>query len=65
MPENFAAVGQFYHDFSQTSDEEVRELLARASSAASAHEGPHEQSMRPFEHEVSPPQNPFAKRRPQ
>jgi predicted phosphoribosyltransferase len=65
MPENFAAVGQFYQDFSQTSDEEVRELLARASSAASAHEGPHEQSMRPFEHEVSPPQNPFAKRRPQ
>jgi putative phosphoribosyl transferase len=41
-PENFAAVGQFYRDFSQTSDEEVRELLARASSGASAHGGPHE-----------------------
>jgi predicted phosphoribosyltransferase len=28
-PENFAAVGQFYQDFSQTGDEEVHELLAR------------------------------------
>lgn len=27
-PEPFAAVGQWYEDFSQTSDEEVRELLA-------------------------------------
>lgn len=27
-PENFHAVGQWYADFSQTSDEEVRELLA-------------------------------------
>lgn len=27
-PENFAAVGQFYRNFSQTSDEEVLELLA-------------------------------------
>jgi putative phosphoribosyl transferase len=27
-PENFHGVGQFYEDFSQTSDEEVRELLA-------------------------------------
>ena len=35
-PPDFAAVGQFYQDFSQTSDEEVHELLARASSAASA-----------------------------
>jgi putative phosphoribosyl transferase len=26
-PEHFAAVGQWYRDFSQTSDEEVRELL--------------------------------------
>ena len=41
-PPDFAAVGQFYRDFSQTSDEEVCELLARASSAASAHGGPHE-----------------------
>ena len=41
-PENFAAVSQFYRDFSQTSDEEVHELLARASSAASAPGDPHE-----------------------
>ena len=30
-PEFFQAVGQYYDDFSQTSDEEVRELLARAA----------------------------------
>ena len=30
-PEYFQAVGQYYEDFSQTSDEEVRELLARAA----------------------------------
>ena len=30
-PEFFQAVGQYYEDFSQTSDEEVRELLARAT----------------------------------
>jgi putative phosphoribosyl transferase len=29
-PEFFQAVGQYYEDFSQTSDEEVRDLLARA-----------------------------------
>jgi predicted phosphoribosyltransferase len=29
IPEFFQAVGQYYEDFSQTSDEEVRELLAR------------------------------------
>ena len=29
-PENFHGVGQFYEDFSQTSDDEVRELLAGA-----------------------------------
>ena len=29
-PEYFQAVGQFYEDFSQTTDEEVRELVARA-----------------------------------
>ena len=29
MPPYFHGVGQFYEDFSQTSDEEVRELLAR------------------------------------
>jgi putative phosphoribosyl transferase len=31
MPEFFHGVGQFYEDFSQTTDEEVRELLARAN----------------------------------
>ena len=30
-PEWLQAVGQFYEDFSQTSDDEVRELLARAA----------------------------------
>ena len=30
-PEYFQAVGQFYEDFSQTTDEEVRELVARAA----------------------------------
>jgi putative phosphoribosyl transferase len=30
-PEFFQAVGQYYEDFSQTSDEEVRELLLRAA----------------------------------
>jgi len=29
-PENFMAVGQFYENFSQTTDEEVTEILARA-----------------------------------
>ncbi len=32
-PEPFSAVGQFYRDFSQTSDEEVVELLGRAARA--------------------------------
>src|SRR5215471_14333243 len=32
-PEFFQAVGQYYEDFSQTSDEEVRDLLARAAEA--------------------------------
>jgi putative phosphoribosyl transferase len=31
-PEFFQAVGQYYEDFSQTSDEEVRELLANAAT---------------------------------
>jgi predicted phosphoribosyltransferase len=31
LPERFYAVGQWYEDFSQTSDEEVRELLAQAA----------------------------------
>jgi putative phosphoribosyl transferase len=29
VPDDFSSVGQFYEDFSQTGDEEVRELLAR------------------------------------
>ena len=33
-PDHFAAVGQWYRDFSQTGDEEVRELLYGASAAA-------------------------------
>jgi putative phosphoribosyl transferase len=42
-PEFFQAVGQYYEDFSQTSDEEVRELLARsASTAADPSESGHE-----------------------
>ena len=35
-PEPFYAVGQWYHDFAQTSDEEVRELLAAAGSRSLA-----------------------------
>ena len=31
IPENFYAVGQWYEDFSQTSDDEVRALLAEAT----------------------------------
>ena len=30
-PESFQAVGQFYEDFSQTTDDQVRELLRRAN----------------------------------
>jgi predicted phosphoribosyltransferase len=30
-PPFFQAVGQYYEDFSQTSDEDVRELLARGA----------------------------------
>lgn len=32
-PENFMAVGQFYVEFSQTSDDEVKDLLTRANEA--------------------------------
>jgi putative phosphoribosyl transferase len=35
-PEPFYAVGLWYEDFSQTSDDEVRELLARAASQRKA-----------------------------
>ena len=38
-PEPFFAVGQFYRDFSQTSDEEVVELLERAATRAAAPTG--------------------------
>jgi Predicted phosphoribosyltransferases len=31
IPERFYAVGQWYEDFSQTSDEEVRALLAEGA----------------------------------
>ena len=31
IPERFCAVGQWYEDFSQTTDEEVRDLLAQAA----------------------------------
>ena len=37
-PEWFQAVGQFYEDFSQTSDDEVRELLTRAARGGSISE---------------------------
>ena len=40
-PEPFFGVGQFYEDFSQTTDEEVRTLLAGAETGAKA-EPPHE-----------------------
>src|SRR5438445_9377011 len=35
-PEFFQAVGQYYEDFSQTSDEEVREILARGAQQLTA-----------------------------
>jgi predicted phosphoribosyltransferase len=35
-PEPFLAVGQWYEDFSQTTDEEVRELLEQAARAHAA-----------------------------
>lgn len=34
MPEPFSAVGQWYRDFAQTTDEEVRELLRAGTSVA-------------------------------
>jgi predicted phosphoribosyltransferase len=36
MPEPFHAVGLWYRDFSQTTDEEVRELLERSAAAVGA-----------------------------
>jgi predicted phosphoribosyltransferase len=38
-PEPFYAVGLWYENFSQTSDEEVRDLLNRASEGVMAHKG--------------------------
>jgi predicted phosphoribosyltransferase len=38
-PETFLAVGNWYDDFSQTSDEEVRDLLRATESPVSAHPG--------------------------
>jgi putative phosphoribosyl transferase len=35
-PEPFSSVGQWYEDFTQTTDEEVRELLARATGTGVA-----------------------------
>ena len=39
-PEPFDAIGRFYADFSQTSDEEVIELLARATERGASDPGP-------------------------
>jgi putative phosphoribosyl transferase len=39
VPDFFQAVGQWYEDFSQTSDEEVRELLDQARRWAPVHHG--------------------------
>lgn len=36
IPEPFLAVGQWYRDFSQTTDEQVRELLRRSAQLSSA-----------------------------
>jgi putative phosphoribosyl transferase len=38
MPEFFQAVGQYYEDFSQTTDDEVREVLTRAGNDRPAKE---------------------------
>jgi putative phosphoribosyl transferase len=44
MPDRFAAVGLWYEDFSQTTDEEVRSLLAAAASPVARERRPgHEQ----------------------
>lgn len=38
-PERFFAIGEFYKDFSQTEDSEVRELLRRAGAVPAAAQG--------------------------
>jgi putative phosphoribosyl transferase len=37
-PPFFQAVGQYYEDFSQTSDDDVRDLLAKAALSGEAHD---------------------------
>jgi predicted phosphoribosyltransferase len=39
-PEYFQAVGQYYEDFSQTSDQEVRDLLKRAARGSEDRQSP-------------------------
>jgi predicted phosphoribosyltransferase len=36
MPTSFMAVGEYYRDFTQTSDEEVRELLGTPTTENTA-----------------------------
>ena len=36
VPARFMAVGQFYEDFSQVSDDDVRDILARARRGGNA-----------------------------
>ena len=38
-PQSFFAIGEFYEDFSQAGDSEVRELLARAAEALNPKRG--------------------------
>ena len=52
MPASFHGVGQFYKDFSQTTDEEVRELLEKARQAEKA-TGEGEAAIRPEKNEGS------------
>jgi putative phosphoribosyl transferase len=40
MPDTFNAVGAWYDDFSQTTDDEVRELLARSSTGGESASSP-------------------------
>jgi len=37
MPEPFSAVGQWYFNFEQTSDDEVRELLRKSTAIPQPH----------------------------
>jgi len=41
QPENFMAIGAFYEDFHQVSDEEVREYLRRAAQSDAGRKRPH------------------------